>query len=45
MVKCAVGEAVELVGRLLEELSDVRAGELLLRGSALLAAAVLGLAA
>jgi hypothetical protein len=45
LVKCAVGEAVELVDRLLEEVSDVCACELLLRWSALLAAAVFGLAA
>jgi len=41
----AVGEPVELVDRLIGELGEVRAGELLLGGAASLAAAVLGLAA
>ena len=45
VVERAVGEAVELVDRLMGELGDMRAGELLLGGAAVLAAAVLGFAA
>jgi hypothetical protein len=45
MVECAVGEAGEIRDRPVCELCDVSTGELVLRGSAPLAAAVLGLAA
>lgn len=45
MVERAVREAVELLDRLVKELGDVRACELLFGGPALLAAAVLGLTA
>ena len=45
VVQRAVGEPVELVDRLVGELGDMRAGESLLRGAAMLAAAVLGFAA
>ena len=37
MVQHAVGEPVELVDRLMGELGDMRAGELLLGGAALIA--------
>jgi hypothetical protein len=45
VVQRAVGEAIELVDRLAGEVGEVRAGELLCGGSAMLTAAVLGLAA
>jgi hypothetical protein len=45
MIERAVGDAGEIGDRLVCELRDVSAGELVLGGSAPLAAAVLGLAA
>jgi hypothetical protein len=45
IVERVVGEAGEVRNRLACELGDVSAGELVLGGSALLAAAALGLAA
>ena len=45
MVERAVGEAGEVGDRLVGERGDVRAGELVLGGAAVLAAAVFGLAA
>jgi hypothetical protein len=45
VVQRAVGDAIELVDRLAGEMGEVRAGELLFGGSAMLTATVLGLAA
>jgi hypothetical protein len=45
MLKRGVGEAVEVRDRFVGERGEVGAGELLVRGSAVLAAAVFGFAA
>jgi hypothetical protein len=45
VVERAVGQAVELVDRLMGKVGNMGAGELLVGGSAVLAAAVFGFAA